>query len=311
MGQAQNNTFKGTSDGTGDLANAGLQWIDIYHIPTGYAVNFKAMITDFTDAFATEWNSETVFGRMDPLQTFQRTGRTINIGFSVVASSVEEAVNNLARISTLVQFLYPSYDGAGVIKNSPFCKVQFLNWAASTKSGKISVAKNSGILGAISGLEFSPDMDAGTFVGLDKKLYPKLLTISFTLNVLHDHMLGWVGNKQRSSKGALFPYMQDVTAVLRKGDTKPEFTSPKSKAQQDAVPNDAKNAATAKAITRPPGMSAEREAYLRKQGHSAARIKSGKAEQDEAEIHDRKRRIRVAKERCGNNWTNCLPPKGV
>ena len=310
MGQAQNNTFKGTVDGTGDLSNTGLQWVDIYHIPTGYAVNFKAMITEFSDVYATEWNSENVFGRMDPLQTYQRTGRTITLGFTVAASSMEEAIDNLKRISTFVQFLYPSYDAQGIIKNSPLCRVQFLNWMASSKSGKFSVAKTDGMLGSISGFTFSPDLEAGVFVGADKEIYPKILVVSFTLTVLHNHKLGWLAKNSRAQNK--FPYLTDISSVLKKqGAKRTEFIARVSSDQKKAVPNDNKEAATANAMTRPSGMTAEREAELRKMGHSAARIKSGAAEKDQAEIEDRKRRIKIAKAKCGDNWANCLPPKGV
>ena len=53
--------------------------------------------------------------------------------------------------------------------------------------------------------------------------------------------------------------------------------------QSKAVPNDNKEEATAKTLTRPAGRTAAREAELRKLGHSAARIRSGHAEKDESE----------------------------
>ena len=73
---------------------------------------------------------------MDPIQSFQRTGRKISIGFDVVAGSQDEAAENLGRISALIQMLYPSYDGgesATAIQAAPYFKLNFMNLASNTK----------------------------------------------------------------------------------------------------------------------------------------------------------------------------------
>ena len=68
--------------------------IDFYHIPSGYSVAFKGMINSFSDEYSSEWNSESVYGRMDPISAFQGTARTISIEWDVVASTVQEAKLN-------------------------------------------------------------------------------------------------------------------------------------------------------------------------------------------------------------------------
>ena len=249
---AKNDTYTHSWDGSAALANHGLQQIEIYHVPTGYAVGFKAMMTQFQDTYTSEWNSEAVYGRMDPIQTFQRTGRVISVGFDVVAASVAEAAENLERISTLVQFLYPSYDGSG-LKNSPFCKIQFMNWAA--KSGIWSTAKESGLLGTIGGFTFEPNLDAGTYVGDSKDLYPKILNVSFQFTVIHEHKLGWTIGKSphhRSVEGDFYPYGVDTANIINKdSDDYETFPSPATKVQRDTVPNTEKEQATAEIMTAP------------------------------------------------------------
>ena len=58
--------------------------IHFSHVPTGRATFFEAFLTDFTDNFSSNWNTQTVFGRMDPIATFQNTQRTIKFGFKTI-----------------------------------------------------------------------------------------------------------------------------------------------------------------------------------------------------------------------------------
>ena len=71
--------------------------IDFYHVPTGYSVAFKGMVNSFSDQYSSEWNTETVYGRMDPIAMFQGTARTISIEWDVVAASAKEAKLNMAK----------------------------------------------------------------------------------------------------------------------------------------------------------------------------------------------------------------------
>ena len=179
--------FKG--DGSANIANKHQAVVQIDHIPSGHSVKFKAMMTQFEDSYTSEWNSEAVYGRMDPLQTFQRTGRAISIGFNVAAFSEHEAADNLARISSLIQFLYPSYDSAGLLKGSPFCRIRFMNWSQVSGEGS-----GPGLLGTIGGFTYSPDLDLGVFPstsGAGGRLHPKLVNVSFQFTVIHEHKLGW------------------------------------------------------------------------------------------------------------------------
>ena len=154
----------------------------------------------FSDDYQSEWNAETVYGRMDPIATFKRTGRTINATFTVPAVGIEEAVMNLQRMTALTQFLYPSYEGS-TIKGSPFMKVQFMNWICNSSNGPGSNPKESGLLGYINGFSCQPNMEAGVFQsGLD--IFPKEMSVNFQLNVIHEAPLGWQNSS--NNKGLVF-----------------------------------------------------------------------------------------------------------
>ena len=86
-------------------------YLEIQHLPSRQIVYFKAMLTQFEDQYTSDWNSEQVFGRMDPVRTFRGTQRIITLGWDVVAASLEEAQHNLKSCSELLSMLYPSYSG--------------------------------------------------------------------------------------------------------------------------------------------------------------------------------------------------------
>ena len=234
-------TFKDGDDGSDNLANNHFQFLEFFHLPSAYFVAFKAYLENFTDDYSSDWKEEQVYGRMDPIATFQRTTRKINCGFKVVASTVQEAEANMRRISLLLQMLYPSYESAesksvftfpkhepvSTIKGSPLFKVKFLNWISNSNTPGASSAEESGLLGYIKGFSFKPNLDAGTFqVGTD--LYPKYVDLSFSLSVIHEHSLGWdvsqtlgggiskallggKGSFQSTPAAPAFPYGKDTT----------------------------------------------------------------------------------------------------
>ena len=235
-------TFRDGDQGSDNLANNHFQFLEFFHLPSSYFVAFKAYLENFTDDYTSQWKEENVYGRMDPIATFERTSRQINCAFKVVASSVQEAEQNMRRISLLLQMLYPSYETAegkgaviglrkkeepiSTIKGSPLFKVKFLNWISNSNEAGAASAEDSGLLGYIGGFAFTPNLDAGAFqVGTD--LYPKYVDLSFKLNVIHEHSLGWDISQTLGSKaGALlggkgsfqstpasptFPYGKNVT----------------------------------------------------------------------------------------------------
>jgi len=163
------NSGMGIPDQSDALANKLGQFIDIYHIPTKKSVKFKAFLTAFTDQYASDWSSEEVLGRMDPIQTYKGTKRTLSLGWDVPATSFVEAKTNLVKASTLVSMLYPQYEegdgGASLMSAPPLFKIKFMNLIQdSSKPGSHwGTAKTSGLLGTIGGFTYEPDLEAGFF----------------------------------------------------------------------------------------------------------------------------------------------------
>ena len=177
------------------------QVIEFFSVLTGDTVKFKAFLTDFEDSFASEWNSEDVYGRMDPIQTFKGTTRTISISWDCVADSAEEAETNMEKCSQLFKMLYPSYEGT-TMKGSPLIKLKFVNLVQDAVAGAPGVsAKEGGLTGTIDGFAYSPDLDQGFFESdSGAYVYPQTIALTCTFTVMHTHDLGY-----KTEGGDLFP----------------------------------------------------------------------------------------------------------
>jgi len=218
--EAMFNSGHGT-DASDRYANLNQLFIEFYHVPTNKSVAFKAYITEWSDKFDSRYKSEDVYGRNDPIHTFQGTSREISLSWEVVAASAGEAQTNLARTSMLAQFLYPSYNveqfnfggeslHVGTMTKAPLIKVRFANLIVDAWGGTVSSvnARNGGLLCAMTGLNIGADFDAGVIDGTGLST-PKVITLSTTLKVIHQHGLGWDGSSwMGNSQGASgFPYL--------------------------------------------------------------------------------------------------------
>jgi hypothetical protein len=224
------------------LHNHQLWQIDLSHVATGKCVAFKAFVTEYSDNFTTNWNTEQVYGRMDPLQIYQNTERRINLGWVVVAVDEFEAEKNLHKFEHLSSMLYPTYDETGGVNTmaaGPLMRIKFVNLVqdvatAGTTSPK---AVDGGILGTIDGFAMQPNLDLGFFAPKPGILLPKQYNLTCTISVLHTHALGWSDNNTSKwlAKQDKFPYginkMSGQHSVCKKGAYKivAAKTKPKNK----------------------------------------------------------------------------------
>lgn len=196
-------------DETVRLLEVKKQAIEFYHIPTGHSVTFKAFVTNFGDNYESGWKKEDVYGRNDPIGTFSKTGRTIELGWKTVAGSLEEARENLTDVSLLINMLYPGYDSvrdnAATISSSPLFRVKFANLISKPSSNGGARAKEGGLVASLSGLSAKPNLEEGCFDPGVGVLYPQTVELSTTLTIYHDHSLGWNGRLAREG-GKGFPY---------------------------------------------------------------------------------------------------------
>ena len=158
-------------------------------------------------SFSSNWNTEDVYGRNDPIATFQNTTRTISLALEIPAATAADAKNNLNACAKIATFLYPGYDKVGyntgtgkekkfvptamVLSKAPLVKIKFGNLIRSMKTG-------DGLLGWIGSYDFQPVLDAGMFIEGPGEFYPKVVSISLSFNVLHQDELGHEKTKNGS-----------------------------------------------------------------------------------------------------------------
>lgn len=184
-----NNRSSSYSDGSEVQGNRYNHWIEFYHIPSGQAVSFKAFLTGFSDDYQSNWNLETVMGRMDPLPTFTNTTRTITVDWDVPAATPSEARQNFQRVKNLHEMLYPSYENE-VMSGGPLFKVRMMNFVKNESSSGISGASESGLIAIIDGFSFNPDLDAGFIEASGGQVFPKNIKMSCTMNIQHSNRRG-------------------------------------------------------------------------------------------------------------------------
>ena len=185
--------------------------ITFTHVPTGYAVDFPALLTSFDDSFNAEFQGQKVYGRMDQIAVYTGTTRLLNFGFDIVATTPDEAEFHLGRLGRLESFMYPAYDGDGTtgtstISAAPLMRVKFGNLIQSSN--------NEGLLGYINVINTAPNFDHGFVIDEAGNMYPKAYSLNVTFNVLHEHELGWYKDgdnwKWRGDKNSQFPYDRNL-----------------------------------------------------------------------------------------------------
>lgn len=195
------NTYTGKYTNAIDAQVSKGHVLKVSHLPSGDTVSMAAFVDSWNDSFTSNWNREQVYGRMDPIQNFQSTQRTISVGFKLVAASKGEAKKNLNSVSQLIQFLYPSYNsmGDGVmngfsISGAPILTVRYMNLITDADGGSL--------VGTMDGIDHSFEFDAGFFEGANQ-VYPKVINLSFTFHPLHKGTQGYINGKS-TNEG--FPY---------------------------------------------------------------------------------------------------------
>ena len=230
----KNNVFY--ADGSDGLANLKKLYISFLHEASQTSVFFKAFITAYNESYTPSWNSEAVFGRADKIHNFVQTERTINLTFVVPAASESEAFENLGRVQSLVQFLYPNYHDnkeAQTISQGPLVRLKVMNLLQDasnisrtadqanfrnlqTKSQYYQAYSSKGPepqygqLGFISSLTINHNLEnreAGVFEKLDAQtnktventVLPKVIELVVGFTPIHEHPLGWDSNNKFSN----------------------------------------------------------------------------------------------------------------
>jgi len=201
--------------------------LSFQHVPSEESVYFQAFISAFNETYTSDWTPESVFGRLDPIQTFRQNTRVISLNFKIPSSYAGQAYENLTKIQKLIQFLYPTYENgsqANTLTQSPLIRLKVMNLLQNganfsndgdpTRIQKVlydsyangTADANAGILGVISNLTVNHNLESidGVIEAGTNTILPKLIDVSLSFTVIHEHEIGW--NENKESLSPLFPY---------------------------------------------------------------------------------------------------------
>lgn len=176
---------------------------------------FYAFVTSFSDNMTSNWNEEQVYGRPDPIGTFQSTSRKISLAFDIPSKDLAMAKGNLQNISGVKRFMYPAYSSTSTpasddtpevttnalsLAKSPLVRLKFANL--------IQNHKGDGLLGWINSFSANPVIDMGMF-NEGSMLYPKVYNATIDFTPQHEFDLGFKssdGTGINTGSFASFPY---------------------------------------------------------------------------------------------------------
>ena len=157
----------------------------IEHVPTCQAILFRRIkIGSFSDKLDSKWKEEEVFGRMDPITTYQTTSRVISFSFDIGDDTIENMQNALVGVSRLMKFQFPTYErseNALTLSRPPLLRVKFANYITDGNGGPL--------LCAMKGMSYDPvdNFDIGKNPRvLGENLVPVRISVNMELRVLHE-----------------------------------------------------------------------------------------------------------------------------
>jgi len=197
-------------------------------------------LATFKDSFAPRFNKENVYGRMDPVATYQGTTRTINFAWTIdILGDPAQTEAMLAAVGDLAKFMYPVYQstsmnelGTGTMVSPPLLRFRLSN----ASGGNLNLMRNTapgalseGLLAVVDSFTYLT-YTAGIRGGelnvtrlIDKAgqlaLIPTHVEVNFGLTILHeDGKVGWTWNKDDAgaetisfAQGTDYPYGYGTT----------------------------------------------------------------------------------------------------
>lgn len=171
------------------------------------SVEFYAYLKSYSDSFSPQWDKKPVFGRTDPIVNYKSTGRQIKFGLDIPAKDLAQSRDNLHKLEKLASFVYPvinsqnsldtfSRKPSAQFQAPPILRLSFCNIARDYET-------SGGLYGFIdSSIDINWQLEHGAFissgssdiepdVGKITRIYPKIVDISITYQVLHNHAVGW------------------------------------------------------------------------------------------------------------------------
>ena len=80
-----------------------------HDLRTNEIIQFHAFLTNLSDAFNADYDKIDGIGRVDTIQHYKKTNRSIDLSFKIVATNEDDFDDMWTRINKLITLLYPQY----------------------------------------------------------------------------------------------------------------------------------------------------------------------------------------------------------
>lgn len=189
-------------------------------------VTLNASVESFSDTFTSNFNRDVVFGRTDPIPSYQNTQRVISFQIALAADSFFSGFKNLRDVNTFVQMSYPNYTDHGdqkVFSQAPLIRMRWV--------GLVHDSGAEALVGTLGTITHTPDLEAGFFeysAGSAREkvkdsvydfdlesngqfgIVPKVVRLSFDFHPLHQETIGYGEGYGQTSPSPNFPYKLPV-----------------------------------------------------------------------------------------------------
>lgn len=89
----------------------------IQDLRTNEIVSFHAFLSQLTDTISPTFNGVTGYGRLDPVQIYQSTTRSLQVGFTLFATNREDFDAMWYKINKITTLLYPQWSPGTLVSN--------------------------------------------------------------------------------------------------------------------------------------------------------------------------------------------------
>jgi hypothetical protein len=101
---------------TPDLVREHENWLEAEYVPfyfhdmrTNEILAFHAFLSNISETFSPSWNSNSSMGRIDDIQIYNRTSRTLSLEFKVAALSHDDFNEMWYKLNRLTAMVYPQF----------------------------------------------------------------------------------------------------------------------------------------------------------------------------------------------------------
>ena len=151
----------------------------------GRRIYFRAFLKNLRESITPEWNTETFYGRVDPVGTYRGTSRTFQISFMMAAMSPAGFTAMWRKINNLTKMLYPVTKGS-VMSKAPVIRLKIGDMFADGAGAGLPGYISSPVELDYTDMPWETTAFNGPTPGIEVGKAPQMVNISFTFQVIHE-----------------------------------------------------------------------------------------------------------------------------